>query len=167
MMRYLMLFGFVLSIAQAEDINEDNNIRILSDEMECDQNQRRCIATGNAIAEKVNDPKKQSISAHKLTAYFSEKTETKQSQLERIDAEGDVVVTTGDTIIRGPRGTYRVNADKTIESAEIFEDVRVSNDKNQVNGTYGHVDMVTGKYTIQQEPGRQVEALVFTQKKDK
>ena len=135
-----------------------NNIKILADQMECDDKQNKCIATGNAVAQKTNDPKNSTISAHVLIAYFSPKEPGKSSQLIRIEAEGDVVITTGNTIIRAPRGYYKV----TEEYAELFEDVRVTNSgKNQLNGTHGDVFFDTGHYKVTSE-GKQVQALLFS-----
>lgn len=156
-----LLFGF----SQAEPSeSSSSDLKILADEMDCHSQENKCIATGNAIAEKLNDPEKRTLSADKLIAYFSKKEPGTQSKLIRIEAEGNVVVTTGETIIRGPRGTYQVEE----EYAEIFDDVQVTNKQNHLHGDYGEVFMKTGQYKVKEmgtNPGKQVVALIFSEKK--
>lgn len=135
-----------------------SNIKILADQMECDQNNNKCVAIGHAIAQKLNDPDNRTISADKLVAFFSKKELNAPSRLIKIEAEGNVVVTTKETVIRAPRGHYDVDQ----EYAEMFEDVRVTNtEKNHVTGHYGEVCMKTGLYKIKSE-GQQVQALIFS-----
>lgn len=135
-----------------------SNIKILADQMECDQNNNKCVAIGHAIAQKLNDPDNRTISADKLVAFFSKKELNAPSRLIKIEAEGNVVVTTKETVIRAPRGHYDVDQ----EYAEMFEDVRVTNtEKNHITGHYGEVCMKTGLYKIKSE-GQQVQALIFS-----
>lgn len=150
-----------IGAAWAESVQSSSspqgNVKILADNMECDQATNKCVATGNAVAQKLNTPDNQVISAETLIAYFAKSAPDQPSRLVRLEAIGDVMVTTGDTIIRAPRGEYDVDKDY----AQLFEDVHVTNKENHVHGHYGEVFMKTGLYKIVSDSD-QVEALLFT-----
>jgi lipopolysaccharide export system protein LptA len=149
--------------AENETTQPDNNIKILADEMECDQQTGKCIATGNAVAQKLNDPEGRTIAADKLITFFAKKDPQGPSKLTRIEAEGNVVITTGETIIRAPRGYYNAET----EYAELFEDVRATNaGKNHLVGNHGDVYMNTGQYKVT-SANQQVQALIFTKDDNK
>jgi lipopolysaccharide export system protein LptA len=134
------------------------NIKILSEQMDCDQSHNVCVAKGNAIAEKLNESKVKILKADQITSYFGKEGETGPLKLTRLEAEGNVFFIIGDVIIQGKRGTYLAES----EIAEVFDDVKVTNGKNQLDGGYAQVNMKTGHYSIKRglEP---VQALIFTQ----
>jgi lipopolysaccharide export system protein LptA len=133
------------------------NIKILSEQMDCDQNHNVCVAKGNAIAEKLNDTKVKILKADQITSYFSKERGTGSLKVARLEAEGNVFFIIGDIIIQGKRGTYLADN----EIAEVFDDVKITNGSNQLDGGYAKVDMKTGHYSIKRglEP---VQALIFT-----
>lgn len=147
------------------------NLKILSDKLECSQEKKICIATGNASAVKLDVPDRQTINADKLIAHFDkedskegEKEEKKgQTKLTHIEAEGNVFMVTGQTIIQGARGTY----DNKTEIAHVYENVKITNEENQINGDHGEVDFKTGEYKVDQHAPQQVQALLFTKGKKK
>lgn len=136
------------------------NIKILSDQMDCDQSKNVCIAKGNAIAEKLNDPKVKILKADKITVHFAKENGTGPLKVTRLEAEGSVFFIIGDIIVQGLRGNYSAET----EVAEVFDDVKITNGKNQLHGSYGKVNMKTGHYSIKGE-GERVSALIFTKDK--
>ncbi len=163
--------------------NSDQPIRIVADEMDCDQKTNICTAKGNAFAQKMNDPKNQTISAATLIAHFeksdkkSEKKTTKGSpesnsssdksqgisrhtSLKKIEAIGDVVMADTSSIIKCDRGIYYADS----ETADLYDNVSLTQGKNELTGTHGHANMKDETYTIKNENGR-VEGLFY--QKDK
>ncbi len=164
-------------------------VKILADHLECDQLKGVCTAQGNASAQKLNDPELKTIVADKLLAYFekgekdkekekptqakeAEKKEEKEASLEgdtglghmklvRLEAHGDVVMTTRENVIQGDRAEYKVQEDLV----EVFgKNVKITNNENQLNGNYCQANLKTGKYKMIKEGGR-VQALINQNKK--
>ncbi|AIK96482.1 LptA/OstA family protein [Candidatus Odyssella acanthamoebae] len=152
----------MLSAALSQPNEHNNTIRIISDTMECDQQKNICIATGNAFAEHPHDPDKRTIRAEKFIALFEKmnqnaqlkKGETNKSDLNKIEAHGHVVITDKDTVILCDTAIY----DHPTQTIELFGNVKITNEQNQLNGTYGHADLKTKKYRVTNK-GSQVEGL--------
>lgn len=133
------------------------NIKILSEQMDCDQNHNVCVAKGNAIAEKLNDSKVKILKADQITAHFAKEGGTGPLKVTRLEAEENVFFIIGDIIVQGKQGNYLANS----EIAEVFHDVKITNGKNQMEGGYAKVNMKTGHYSIKRD-GERVQALIFT-----
>lgn len=133
------------------------NIKILSEQMDCNQSQNVCVAKGNAIAEKLDDSKVKILKANQITVYFAKEEGTGPLKVIRLEAEGSVFFIIGDIIVQGQRGTYSAEHD----IAEAFDDVKITNGKNQLDGDYAKVNMKTGQYSIKGDSER-VQALIFT-----
>lgn len=133
------------------------NIKILSDQMDCNQSHNVCVAKGNAIAEKLDDSKVKILKGDQITSYFSKEGGTGPLKVSRLEAEGNVFFIIGDIIVQGKRGTYLAKE----EIAEVFDEVKITNGNNQLDGNYAKVNMKTGHYSIKRgdEP---VQALIFT-----
>ena len=63
----------------------------------------------------------------------------------------------GDIIVQGKRGNYLDHS----EVAEVFENVKITNGQNQLDGSYATVNIKTGHYSIKRN-GERVQALIFT-----
>lgn len=133
------------------------NIKILSEQMDCDQGHNVCVAKGNAVAEKLNDTKVKILKADQITAHFSKEGGVGPLKVVLLKAEGNVFCIIGDIIVQGVRGTYLVEDD----IVEVFDDVKITNGKNQLDGGYAKVHMKTGHYSIKRGNER-VQALIFT-----
>lgn len=163
--------------------SQEQPLRIVADEMDCDQKTNICTAKGNAFAQKMNDPKNQTISAHTLIAHFKKKDhsaskgnsskpqESSQegdmmqgvagnTSLEKIEAVGDVVMADTSSIIKCDRGIYYAET----ETADLYDNVSLTQGKNELTGTHGHANMKDETYSIKNENGR-VEGLFY--QKDK
>lgn len=133
------------------------HIKILSDQMDCDQSHNVCVAKGNAIAEKLGDPKVKILKANQITVYFAKEGGRGPLKVTRLEAEGKVFFIIDDIIVQGKRGNYLADS----EVAEVFDDVKITNGKNQLDGGYSRINMKTGHYSIKRD-GERVQALIFT-----
>ncbi|MBM3468044.1 MAG: hypothetical protein FJX71_01270 [Alphaproteobacteria bacterium] len=162
----ILLGSFVLfeavNAADSPPLTSENqsNIKITSEQINCEQNQNTCTALGNAVAEKLNDPKKKILKADKITVHFTKKQGNEPTKIALLEAEGNVFFIIGDIIIKGKKGNYITES----ETAEVFEDVKITDDKNQLDGNYASVNMRTGHYSIKGDKNR-VQALIFTKEK--
>lgn len=160
-MMYFITTIITLSAAFA-DSSQNPPLRIVADHMDCDQNQGICIATGNAFAERPHDPERRTIRAHKFTVHFTKadkdkelaKGEAASTELNEIHADGEVVMTDSNNIIRCNRAIYR----HASEDVELFDNVHLTQGENQLNGSYGYADLKSKKYRVTNE-GEQVQGL--------
>lgn len=167
---------------------QDSPLRIVSDEMTCDQKTNICVANGNAFAEKLNvpDSDKKTISAERFVAHFKKKDEEEgkghkkrkslfdkkdksssdsstdsKTSLEKLEAFGNVVMTDPQSIIRSDEAVYHTDS----ETVDLAGNVSLTQGKNQLTGTHGHANLRDGTYKVTNESGR-VEALFYQKKKD-
>lgn len=168
MMRFVWCFMFMASsladpsTAPAVPVPDQStggrpNIKILSQQMDCDQSRNICIAKGNAIAEKLGDPKVKILKADQITIHFAKEDGKGPLKMTRLEAEGNVFFIMGDIIVQGKRGNYLDHS----EVAEVFENVKITNGQNQLDGSYATVNIKTGHYSIKRN-GERVQALIFT-----
>jgi lipopolysaccharide export system protein LptA len=142
------------------------------DTLEYWQQQDMAVARGNAVA--VNDQQKR-IAADLLTGYFTRqnqpstgttaaakpaaparpgtaRTSTAQSSggsdLDRIYAYGNVVITTPDEVARGDRGVYNTRTGIAV----LTGNVKITRDQNQVNGDAAEMNMNTNVSRIIANP---------------
>lgn len=107
------------------------------DTLEYWQERQVAIARGDAKAIRTNPS--QEIRADTLTAFFQE-AKKGGTELARVDADGNVVITTPQEVARGREGVY--NALKG--TATLDGDVRITRGKNQLNGERAVVNLNTG-----------------------
>lgn len=138
------------------------NIKILSDQMDCNQEHSFCVAKGNATAEKLGDSKVKILKADQIKAHFAKEGEAGPLKVVKLEAEGNVFFIIGDIIIQGERGHYVTDS----EVAEVFDNVKITNGSNQLDGGYGKVNMKTGHYSIKRD-GEPVQALIFSKEQTK
>jgi lipopolysaccharide export system protein LptA len=105
------------------------------DSLEYWQERQVAVARGNATATR----ERQEIRADVLTAFFQESKQG-QTALNRVEADGNVVITTPEEVARGREGVY--NAAKG--TATLTGDVRITRGKNQLNGERAVVNLNTG-----------------------
>lgn len=99
------------------------------------QQEKMAVAVGDAVAKRDD----RTIRADTLTARFAEDKSGKQ-QLTRVDADGNVVVTTPNEIARSRQAVYTV----ATETAVLSGDVKITQGKNQLNGQRAEVNLRTG-----------------------
>ena len=106
------------------------------DSLEYWDQRKLAVARGNAVALE----KDRRVSADVLTAHVAQDTKGNASRISRIDAFGNVRVSTPTQIAQSAKGVY--NADSQI--ATLVDHVRVTQGKNQLNGDYAEVNLNTG-----------------------
>jgi lipopolysaccharide export system protein LptA len=97
--------------------------------------QNLLVARGDALAVR-NDKR---IAADQLIGLMEENPD-KQLDLTRIDAKGNVVITTPSEVARGSQGIYDVGR----KIATLTGDVKVTRGQSQLNGSAAEVNMDTG-----------------------
>jgi lipopolysaccharide export system protein LptA len=99
-----------------------------------DSKAKKANVTGGAQV--VEEQKR--VRADRFVAYFKE--EGGKQSLKRVEAHGNVVITTASEIARGNRGDY----DSETQVATLSGNVRLTRGDNQLNGDRAEVNMKTG-----------------------
>ncbi len=110
------------------------------------------VARGDAIVESENGRLKADI----LTAHIAKEG---KREVNRIDAFGNVLVTTGTEIAQGEEGVYNPRTGL----ATLCGNVRITRGKNQLNGNCAEVNLVTGISKLLGGNGR-VKGLITPEK---
>lgn len=97
--------------------------------------ENKLVATGDAAATRGTDTLKSDI----ITGFFGEDAQGKLV-MQRMTAEGSVVITTAKETVTGDRGVYDVEK----QQATITGRVKVLQGQNWLEGTRGEVDLRTG-----------------------
>lgn len=116
--------------------------------------ERKQLAVARGEAQAVREDKR--IKADVLTAHF-EPDQQEELRLTRIEAFGNVRVSTATEFARGERGTYYVER----EFATLSGSVKITREENQLNGEYAEVDMKSGiSRLLPGPPGSETSARV-------
>jgi len=117
------------------------------DSLEYFERERYAVARGDAVATRED----KRIRADTLTAHFEESAKGKL-EIQRVDAEGSVQISTSTEFASGDRGVYYVPR----EFATLSGSVKITRDDNQLNGEYAEVNMKTGvSRLLGAPPGRE------------
>lgn len=157
----------VYDVGDAVLVLTGNDLRLVTakqritarDSLEYWEKKRISVARGEALVVQ----KDGRLKADVLTAHFR-KTAGEDTTLYRVEAFGNVLVTTANGIARGDRGTY--DADTGL--ATLTGSVKITRDNNQLNGEIAEVDLKTGVSRIlgAAQPGSKsgpVRALIVPQ----
>lgn len=110
-------------------------------------NNKERIANVLGGAQVTEEKEKRRVNADRLVAYF--KDDKGKNALKKVDAIGNVVITTPSEIARGEKGDY--DADTRI--ATLTGNVRLTRGENQLNGDRAVVNMKTGVSTVAAKQG--------------
>lgn len=130
------------------------------DSLEYWDKRRTAVARGQAVV--IQD--KQRLHADILTAYLTptssdNKTSNSDRQrIERVDAIGNVHVSVPNAIIRGDKGEYYPKTSQ----ATLTGNVKITSNKNQLNGDTAKVNLKTGIYRL---IGKRVKGLITPDQK--
>ena len=105
------------------------------DSLEYWENQKLAVARGDAMAVR----EQSRVNADVLVGLFAE-GEAGSLEMTRIDAQGNVVITTPTDVARGRQGVYNLKTD----IATLTGDVRLTRGENHLNGQTAEVNMKTG-----------------------
>ena len=121
---------------------------IARDSLEYYEDQRLAVARGDALA--IRDDRR--VRADVLMAHFAAaKDEQRSSKMERIEAIGNVHLSTKTDIVTAKRGDYRLDTGL----ATVTGDVRITRGETQLNGDRAEVNLNTGQSRLINAPGTQ------------
>ena len=121
---------------------------IARDSLEYYEDQRLAVARGDALA--IRDDRR--VRADVLMAHFAAaKGEQRSSEMERIEAIGNVHLSTKTDIVTAERGDYRLDTGL----ATVTGDVRITRGETQLNGERAEVNLNTGQSRLLNAPGSQ------------
>jgi lipopolysaccharide export system protein LptA len=130
----LVLTGEQVKLETAEDTI------VADDSLEYYEKRKLAIARGNALAIRAD----RRLKADVLMAHFAEadaKAAKRESKLERIEAVGNVLISTPTEIVLAERGDY----DLTSGLAQLTGGVKITRGETQLNGQRAEVNMKTGR----------------------
>ncbi|EFH12048.1 LptA/OstA family protein, partial [Teichococcus cervicalis] len=81
------------------------------------------------------------------------------SQLDRVEAFGNVEIRTPSEVVRGDRGVYS----ETTGMSRLLGGVRITRGDNQLNGQEAIVNMRSGVARLVAAPGQRVQGLIIPQ----
>ena len=143
----LLSLGTPPVLAQFEDDSQEP-IEITADSMEWLNSERIAIARGNADAVQG----RYTLSADVLTAHMAEtplaEDSNAVSRIRRIDAEGNVILTTPKETARGGTGTY----DLEKKVAVLVGSVVLTQGDNVLHGQKLIMDLTTGRSRLEGTP---------------
>ena len=131
------------------------------DTLEYWEKRKIAVARGDAVATRED----KRLRADLLTAYLTEGAEG-DLEIERVDADGNVEVSSPTEFVRGNKAIYYVKK----EFATLNGNVRVTQGENQMNGEYAEVDLASGvSRLLSAAPGSRerdrVRGLIIPQRK--
>jgi lipopolysaccharide export system protein LptA len=108
------------------------------DSLEYYEDKQLAIARGDALAIRAD----RRVRADTLTAHFlAKKGNKRSSKMERIEADGNVHLSTATDIVTAERGDYQLNAGL----ATVSGGVRITRGETQLNGDRAEVNLNTGQ----------------------
>lgn len=147
------------SVDSGKFVLTGNDVRLVAeqdtitarDSLEYWEREQIAVARGDAVA--IREDKR--IRADQLVARLVE-AETGKSEIERVDAEGNVQISTETEFVSANSGIYFV----TREFAELTGDVKITRDENQLNGEFAEVNLKTGNSTLKPKPDDRIRAIL-------
>ncbi|MBI1954006.1 MAG: LPS export ABC transporter periplasmic protein LptC [Proteobacteria bacterium] len=164
----MIILILLLCFLNTEPCKASSPLIITSDQLECQQDTARCIATGHAKAEQKDQKTSKTLTADQFIAQFkSDKKEQNQQQLDQLIAEGHVFVTIDD---KERSTTIIVTADKAVFFQEsnmvhLYDNIKIVQEENIITGSYGKINLTTGHYQLyssSKEP--QIKAVIYPKK---
>jgi len=134
---YDLTAGTVLMTGRQVQLTGREMVITASRSMEFRDRENLVIARGGAVAAQGE----RRLRADRLTAYLTRAAADAPGRVERIDAAGDVHLSTPAEVIRAEEGVYNVTA----EQALLCGSVRISRGSNQLNGECAEVDLKNGR----------------------
>lgn len=126
------------------------------DSLEYHETQQLAVARGDALAIRGD----RRVRADVLTAHFGDGTQ--QASMERIDAVGNVLVSTPTDIVRAEKGDY----DPARGIATVTGNVKITRGDTQLNGERAEVNLETGESRLLSSPsGERVRGLFLPKAK--
>ncbi len=126
----------VLSGDEVKLVTPEDTI-VARDSLEYFDKEKLAVARGDALAIRAD----RRVQADVLMAHFTETDATDEnSDVDRIEAVGNVHISTPEDIVNADRGDYQLDAG----IATLTGNVRITRGENQLNGEFAEVDFNTG-----------------------
>jgi lipopolysaccharide export system protein LptA len=132
---YDVVNGVLVVVGEDLRLVGEQDVITARDSLEYWEQKQLAVARGDADAQRAD----KRIQADVLTASFATGADGKQT-ITRIDAYGNVRISTATEFARGERGIYYVDR----EFATLTGEVSLTREDNQLNGEYAEVDLKTG-----------------------
>lgn len=170
---YDMDQAVLVMTGRALKLTTPENTLTARDSMEYWPQRRMAVARGAAV---VVTQDQRRIAADTLVGYFQpegaqqrpapaanapagRQTPGQGSQLERVEAFGNVEIRTPEEVVRGDRGVYS----EVTGLARLLGGVRITRGDNQLNGQEAIVNMRSGIARLVSTPGQRVQGLIIPQ----
>ncbi|MGE0723979.1 MAG: LptA/OstA family protein [Alphaproteobacteria bacterium] len=137
--------GVVVMTGKDLRLSTGEDVVTARDSLEYWEQRQLAVARGDAVA--IRDEKR--VRADTLSATIGADQKGGQS-VKRVDAFGNVLVSTGGDVARADTGVY--NLERGV--ATLRGKVRITRGKNQLNGEYAVVDLNSGVSRLLPAPGR-------------
>ncbi len=135
---YDVIKGVLVMTGQQVRLVTQQDTIIARDSLEYYEDRQLAVARGDALA--IREDRR--VRADILMAHFAEDSgKERSSQMERIEAIGNVHLSTATDIVTADRGDYRLDAGL----ATVTGDVRITRGETQLNGDRAEVDLNTGQ----------------------
>lgn len=149
---YDVVKGILIMTGQQIRLVTAQDTIIARDSLEYYEDRRLAIARGNALAIRGD----RRVRADMLMAHFAAKQgQARSSELERIEAVGNVHLSTETDIVTAERADYRLNEGL----ATVTGDVRITRGETQLNGDRAEVNLNTGQSRLITKPGERVRGI--------
>lgn len=136
-----LMFTGIPGAAMAQTYELD----IRSDKLDIDNTAHHAIFRGNVVV--IHD--ELTLKADKVDVYYNE--EDGGRSVDKVEAEGHVVMEKGDRVATGERGVYRPGEEEMV----LYENVTVrQGDDQTLRGTKMHYDMAKGLVKLSSESNR-------------
>ena len=154
---YLLEKGMLVLTGNPKLITETDIISA-GDSLEFWEDKNVAVARGNAIAQRG----KRRLRADILTAHLR-KNKKGDNEIHIIEAFKNVVVSTENEIVRAKSGIYDIKTG----IIKVYDDVRITRDDDQLNGSAGEVNLNTGISKLTGKGGERVQGLIKSKKVNK
>jgi lipopolysaccharide export system protein LptA len=137
---YDVLNGVLVLTGERVQLETGQDTIVANDSLEYYEKRKLAIARGDALAIRADRRLKADI----LMAHFAEadsKTAARDSDLDRIEAIGNVMISTPTEIVIAERGDY----DLATGLAQLDGGVKITRGETQLNGERAEVDMNSGR----------------------
>lgn len=126
------------------------------------------LTTGEAVLSgtrpKITRANGDMVEADNITAWMEKSELGSASTLQKAEATGNVIITNGKQTAAGDRSVYTVKTNM----AELFGNVKISQDKNWLTGDYADMNLTTHiSHVTSKDSKKQVKGVFYTTSKTK
>jgi len=157
---FFWMAGDFSSCGGAEKKSENPPIHIQSDTMEAFSQQKLVIFSGHAIAVRGEVV----LKGDRILVYYksAENSKDKEGEVDRIEVQGNVIVTQGERTAQGKHAVYR----QGIGEITLTGDATLREGRNVVKGDKVTWNLEGKRGVVEGEEGRRVTATIFPKEEE-